>query len=60
MDNNFGYSGASKYTLDDFNEATGISSSTKTSGMGYDNSSNPQMSAAANKMMNAMQSQMSS
>ena len=54
MDNNFGYSGASKYTLDDFNEATGISSSTKTSGMGYDNSSNPQMSAAANKMMNAM------
>lgn len=38
MDNNFGYQGASKYTLDDFNEATGISSS-KASGMQYDNSS---------------------
>ena len=38
MDNNFGYQGASKYTLDDFNEATGVGS-TKTSGMGYSNPS---------------------
>jgi hypothetical protein len=55
MDNNFGMSGGSKYTLDDFNEATGVSSSTKTSGMNYDqmaankgNPSNSHMSSAAN------------
>ena len=36
MDNNFGMQGGSKYTLDDFNEATGVSQSTKTSGMNFD------------------------
>ena len=55
MDNNFGYQGASKYTLDDFNEATGFSN-TKSSGMNYNNSTNnTQMSSAAQKMMGAMQ-----
>ena len=37
MDNYYGSKGPpANYTLDDFNEATGVSSSTKTSGMNYD------------------------
>ncbi len=57
--------GANKYTLDDLNQATGVSSSTKTSDMtGYNqlqrDPSNRQMSSAANMMMSNLQNSMSS
>lgn len=36
MENYNGAGGAGKYTLDDLNEATGVSSSTKSSAMQFD------------------------
>jgi hypothetical protein len=53
--------GTGKYTLDDLNEATGVTSSTKSSAAQFDRGQgNPKMSAAANQMLGAMQNQMSS
>jgi len=47
--------GAGKYTLDDLNDATGVTSNTKSSAMQLDrNQGNTQMSSAANKMLGAM------
>jgi len=42
MDNYYGGSKGGGYTMDDFNDATGVSSSTKTSNMHYDRGSSNQ------------------
>lgn len=47
--------GTGKYTLDDLNDATGVTTSTKSSAMQFDrNQGNSQMSSAASKMLGAM------